>query len=659
MPPPTEIIDVDEPIKIDLTGESDDEIQVISAPHTPPCNKRKQDRLGPPSTIQVPDRARTPLTSSAVEPPLKRQKVDGPQVKPAIGLDGVASKISPAPRPPIKGKSVKRELELIVLDSDGEEVDHKSKKIKRAGSPSSDDEESYERYHAGYDLNDEERWKPLKDNASKLTFDVAESFRHLTVTDTSSPRKRRAHPDFSNPPPYLYAKRCKWSNHHPGHFFLPPPRPVASLLPPQLLRSSRRSVVQPMKFLTSFKRAAGSINKIEQFGAWVAIGSASMGGNDPNPPNPKNLARLERQLPYNKEGFSCCGITMSTYSPVTSECGTPVGMSGTTLSMMSSSTHTVRPSCRLGRTRLYISGLRVNLNPSTYGDMATSHMTSLSNRSHRCLQSQNGISLFTLRSRTQHPVGSIAWGHGPTSSHIFASSEGDFTGFHKAFDVDRSTVAYQFDEEGSGDAMAVTDDGTRLALITRREVTHPLRLYDIRRKDPNAVFSMNLKPFPLTKKGKDKGEVSNAAFSSDGVYLALGRNDNHTHVYDSRMLDRLLFDYEHHGPSRVDPENRSFGVVKVQWVERQGIVPAGFVTGGNDGCVRFWDPLRAADSPQNGTVLAEVTSDVATFSLGDRFKGERALIVGDSAGEVSVFDICPATFPHATVSRHGQPSLAL
>ena len=119
-----------------------------------------------------------------------------------------------------------------------------------------------------------------------------------------------------------------------------------------------------------------------------------------------------------------------------------------------------------------------------------------------------------------------------------------------------------------------------MALITRRDDhIHPLHIYDIRRSDPKVTVSIELVPFPPSI----DGEITCASFSSDGIYLAMGRNDNCTHVYDSRFLNRLLVEYKHHGPPRTHPGNHSFGVVKVQWVDEDSVLPFGIVTGGNDG----------------------------------------------------------------------------
>lgn len=261
------------------------------------------------------------------------------------------------------------------------------------------------------------------------------------------------------------------------------------------------------------------------------------------------------------------------------------------------------------------------------------------------LSSDGSVSaLLVSGKKSQHDVGAIAWGQGPTMSHIFASSEPNdpqvFLGFHKAFDAVEGKLLYTFEEHGAGDTMAVTENGDRLALLTRGEGTNNLSVYDIRRATPKAILSISLRPFEVGI----EGEVNSAAFSTDGIYLALGRNDNRTHVYDARRLDRLLFDYEHFGESRTSPGCESYGVVQVQWLQKTAHTPFGLITGGNDGFVRFWDPLTAAESDRNGLELAQMNSDIGTFCVGDIHKGERPLVVGDCTGEVCVFDVRPSTF---------------
>ena len=123
--------------------------------------------------------------------------------------------------------------------------------------------------------------------------------------------------------------------------------------------------------------------------------------------------------------------------------------------------------------------------------------------------------------------------------------------------------------------------GALLALCTRgAERSHMLRLYDIRSKNADAIRVIDLEPFPADI----VGEVNSVAFSPDGIHLALARNDNHTHIYDSRKLNKLLFDFEHSGPCRKSPGSESYGVVHAEWVEGGSRrLPVGLLTGGHDG----------------------------------------------------------------------------
>lgn len=159
-----------------------------------------------------------------------------------------------------------------------------------------------------------------------------------------------------------------------------------------------------------------------------------------------------------------------------------------------------------------------------------------------------------------------------------------------------------------------------------------------------------------------EGEASCSAFSPDGVFLALARSDNETHVYDVRYLARgrgrgPLFMYRHTGECRAASASVRYGVVKAQWLRSARSRRMALVTGGDDGCVRVWDPQVAVDDATNGAVVAEVHSDIGHFSIGDPFAGEHRLVVyvpvairpcladtnlyifsGDCSGEVYFFN---------------------
>lgn len=126
--------------------------------------------------------------------------------------------------------------------------------------------------------------------------------------------------------------------------------------------------------------------------------------------------------------------------------------------------------------------------------------------------------------------------------------------------------------------------GGLLALSTRGAVDmHILRLYDVRGKNPTATSTIRLEAFEK-RSVSFEGEVNCAAFSPDGIYLALGRNDNRVHMYDVRMLDRgPLLDYVHSGESRVSGEDCLYGVVKAQWIWSEDTRRNALVTGGEDG----------------------------------------------------------------------------
>jgi len=186
--------------------------------------------------------------------------------------------------------------------------------------------------------------------------------------------------------------------------------------------------------------------------------------------------------------------------------------------------------------------------------------------------------------------------------------------------------------------MAVDSLGQRLALFTRgAPESNTLRIYDISRKNGRQPTStVDLEAF---SEGGEEGEVNCTAFSPDGIYLAVARNDNVVHVYDSRNLERgVLHTFQHNYPNREVAGFKGFGIVEAQWVTSFDGRGLGLISGGNDGCVRLWDISQATDNPVNGRVIAETDFDVAHFSIGDISRGEAPLAVGDSGGGISIFD---------------------
>jgi WD40 repeat protein len=123
--------------------------------------------------------------------------------------------------------------------------------------------------------------------------------------------------------------------------------------------------------------------------------------------------------------------------------------------------------------------------------------------------------------------------------------------------------------------------GDRLALCTKGGYgLHMLRIYDVRSCQPVAPQATALEPFSTMHSAR---EVNCCSFSSDGLYLAIGRSDDCVHVYDPRMLERgpiLLF--EHHGSPRNSPGYEPFGIVEVQWASTSK-KRLGLISGGTDG----------------------------------------------------------------------------
>ncbi|KAJ7582796.1 WD40-repeat-containing domain protein [Mycena floridula] len=241
-------------------------------------------------------------------------------------------------------------------------------------------------------------------------------------------------------------------------------------------------------------------------------------------------------------------------------------------------------------------------------------------------KSRNPLYRFKYNDRIL--VGALLWGCEQTENQLFACGEGKGIGAHIAFDAAVGKPLHYLDATESGDELAVKVDGSELALFTEADSVNRLHLYDIKTKMRKAHTKISLVPF------KAGGEVNCAVYSPDGIYLAVSRTDNHCHIYDTRNLKRgILHDFQHSGPSQVSSD--PYGVVRAEWITSHS-GRLGLVTGGEDGCIRLWSPLRHTGS--SGRIVAKTASDIAYFSLGDKHTEEYDLVVGDGAGDVTIFD---------------------
>ncbi|KAF7983382.1 hypothetical protein HWV62_22385 [Athelia sp. TMB] len=229
--------------------------------------------------------------------------------------------------------------------------------------------------------------------------------------------------------------------------------------------------------------------------------------------------------------------------------------------------------------------------------------------------------LYTVASEgSDQAIGSIVWGLERSSSYLFASSESDTdVGIHCAIDMEAGKIAYKF---------SATENGERLALATKDSNDVHLRIYDIKSNDGRVPICSTVLPNFF-------GDINRATFEPGGVYLALARSDNTTHIYDSRFFKNTISIFAH---ERGDTTQDTFGIVQAQWTSSFDTRQLGLLTGGIDGCVRLWDHRRSQDDPSNGIIVAQMQQDIAHFQIGDPSHGEAALVVGDAGGHVSIYD---------------------
>ncbi|KAI9513082.1 WD40-repeat-containing domain protein [Russula earlei] len=432
-----------------------------------------------------------------------------------------------------------------------------------------------------------------------------------------------------------------------------------------------------------FRLAGGAVNKIIQKPGCIVISSATLGGqrNDPG-------ATVQLQ-DYNRDGtlqiwqhgdlkdqsvilHGHCDIE----SPRQSETLEPACLKCYTVNDISfdpNQSHLIASTGHNGTVQLWDNGEKLDGGcykyPNVPHDVAYRKKDSLMAVTcmNGCVYVHHTQSSYPLGEPTelrvappeaQHSVGAIVWGHSASADTLFASSEShsmsDFGGYHVAFDPDQGRRAYEFNATESGDAMALDPDGARLALCTAAcDGEHHLRLYDVRRKDGRRPQeNVRLDAFYAGPAGSSRyeareGEVKAVSFSPDGVLLAVARSDDELHVYDSRFMGRSrepMRRFLHWGEDRCLGEER-WGIVDAVWADGWCGRGLGVITGGSDGCVRFWDVRRSDDDISNGEVLARPDSDIGHFSVGDPYSGEMPLVIGDNGGRIYVYDHATACDP--------------
>ncbi|KAG6330431.1 hypothetical protein ID866_8660 [Astraeus odoratus] len=232
-----------------------------------------------------------------------------------------------------------------------------------------------------------------------------------------------------------------------------------------------------------------------------------------------------------------------------------------------------------------------------------------------------------------------------TSSEPKPDDNDTITGYHRIWDTETLRRICELDTNDVGDAMAITPDGSTLALITAGpQNSHPMRLYDIRRSERKAYEMEELEggrtqSWSSVDPERSRAELLTCArFSADGRLLAIARNDNRLHIYDIRALSKgPLCRFEHYD---LDVGGqREFGIIEAVWVEGKDQRRIGILSGGNDGCVRLWEPSLAPCDKLQGTVVGSTDFDVAHFSIGDGWRGEIPMVIGDSGGGLHTYDL--------------------
>ncbi|KAJ6619960.1 WD40-repeat-containing domain protein [Mycena sp. CBHHK59/15] len=633
-PPDAEVIDVDDPDVMEISRPQRSSEQPV----------RKEPRKPEAIDLTLDDDS-----ESDVEP--KREESSVNDCKPVRLPQGSSSR-TPTQAPSVRyGAYASSAKPLGALSNLHEQTRRmKTKKIKvEVKVEKVEEEDSDEDYDLMHGFNPF-TWPPGERDVLEALVEPMES-----VVEPSAPWKRRyvdisAGFHFPTPIPkspdtiYVWdALRMIKTLRHP----LPPP-PFHSRKRPRLVEGLD---MDHYSMVHHFRRAGGSINQIIQHNGRIVVCSNTAGGNNTSETDPYNktgtliswckrdplkICDLEQGDPKNldKKHYTVNAIAYDPASQtLAASCAENYVGTWEFDPMDDEEPYTPSGKYKYTTRSNYASPHELAFKP---GD-DTDPILAVAERRLTIQNLESGTqSTYDLvkdkNEQESHVTGSIVWGCESTSHIIFASSEpkGVNNGFHMAFDTDVEKLAYQFDADEAGDALAVNPTGGIVALATNDGTDSFLRLYDVKRQNSAAIQTRRLETFASTDR-----EVNHMAFSSDSIYLAVGRDDNCAHVYDVRMLEKgVLLDFKHSEMLYRVPEQNLFGVVRVQWVETPN-QRLGLVTGGNDGCVRLWNPLCARGE---GIVVAQANSDVAYFTVGDPYNGDHGLVVGDSDGAVYVMD---------------------
>ncbi|KAK7056345.1 hypothetical protein VNI00_002899 [Paramarasmius palmivorus] len=573
-----------------------------------------------------------------------------------------------------------REAIVIVDDEDEDEVLPKTKRLRTGplltpeATPQPNEVQDADDEVYDPRLDDPKLYRPLPHNPHKLfgESDVVDRFSTLNIGTT--PPLKHVHTRITNE----FTSSFQISQLYANRRRFPPSSRHFRPSDPWRVQHSR----QPPKLRDSFKKSAGPIGKIIQKEGYVVITSAVSGGGEDVPeekPDPYNKAgtavvyhdsappyilhahRQQKKSNARSEWTKYYTVTDVQFDPqsnILATCGNDkkvwVWRSWDEIPGRVDYAEDELVQFQEDALDDNEEKLHFDISPKQLAFKPNSHVPILAiAEKHVTIRNLNSnVSTTCLMSKRQESgrtALATLWGHGPTEKYIFACSEptkaDDHSGVHKAFTTD-GRFAFNLQEAGhSGDAMCLSPDGGRLALFTCSDTENILNLYDISRngKQPTNTLGLSkfdFSAFPLAPEEEAySGAVNRAVFSPDGIYLAVARNDNRTHVYDSRMLggrQDVLYDFRHTGQVCNSPGTRAYGINNVEWIQSSDH-RLGLVTGGSDGCVRLWTPLLRGEE-ENGRILAEASADIGYFSIGDRSKGEHELVVGDADGKTYVYE---------------------